>query len=69
VTELCRSMNGVIRPKDDPIWDRLTPPNHWNCRSTLLEVLDTGNPTAVPVGAVAQQGFGFNPGQVFRPAA
>jgi len=31
VTEdICLPLNGMVRTKDDPVWQRLTPPNHWN---------------------------------------
>jgi len=66
-TELCSSLDGMRRAAGDPVWDRLTPPNHYNCRSTVIEVFNHGvlaTPTEVPdVSAAA--GFGFNPGKVF----
>lgn len=37
-TELCSSLNGVIRPVDDPFWDQYYPPNHFNCRSTVRQL-------------------------------
>lgn len=35
---LCRSLNGVIRPVDDPLWAQFYPPNHYNCRSTVKQL-------------------------------
>lgn len=64
-TELCMSLDGTTRPKDDPFWDTYTPPNHWNCRSTILEVLDKGTPTRTKPALLPQDGFRFNPGDVF----
>lgn len=32
-SSICRDLNGLIYPKDDPIWDTITPPNHYQCRS------------------------------------
>ncbi len=37
-TKLCRSLDGVVRPKDDPFWDRFMPPQHHNCRSLATVV-------------------------------
>ena len=37
-TEFCNSYNGRIFAKDDPIWAQITPPNHFNCRSTTVAV-------------------------------
>lgn len=38
-TELCADLDGLVFRKDDPDLDRLTPPNHFNCRSLLIPVL------------------------------
>ncbi|WP_286651008.1 minor capsid protein [Sphingobacterium hotanense] len=35
---LCRTLNGVVRPVDDPFWSKYYPPNHYNCRSTVKQV-------------------------------
>lgn len=45
-THLCRSLDGVIRPVNDPFWDEYYPPNHFGCRSTVRQ-LDDGDPTPV----------------------
>lgn len=37
-TEVCRSYAGIVRPSSDPIWNAITPPNHFNCRSTIRPV-------------------------------
>jgi len=34
-TSICRERNGVVRPADDPWWERNTPPLHFNCRSGI----------------------------------
>jgi SPP1 gp7 family putative phage head morphogenesis protein len=34
-TEICNRLDGTRAKKDDPIWDRITPSNHFNCRSIL----------------------------------
>jgi|GEM_PF-1189183 len=37
-TEGCLNLNGLVRPATDPIWGRIYPPNHWRCRSEVLQV-------------------------------
>lgn len=37
---ICRPLNGVIRPVDDPFWKKYYPPNHFNCRSTVRQLRD-----------------------------
>lgn len=43
-TKICFSLDGVIRPVDDPFWDTYYPPNHFGCRSTVRQ-LDDGDVT------------------------
>ena len=40
-TEICEPLDGITLPIGDPFWDEYYPPNHWNCRSTVLQ-LDEG---------------------------
>lgn len=40
-TDECEHMNGVTAKVDDPIWNTCYPPNHFNCRSSVLQV-DSG---------------------------
>jgi SPP1 gp7 family putative phage head morphogenesis protein len=40
-TEICEPLDGITLPVGDPFWDEFYPPNHWNCRSTVLQ-LDEG---------------------------
>lgn len=35
---ICRSLEGIIRPVDDPFWNQYYPPNHWGCRSTVRQL-------------------------------
>ena len=37
-TDICSSVDGFVARVDDPIWDSMTPPLHYNCRTTLLSV-------------------------------
>jgi SPP1 gp7 family putative phage head morphogenesis protein len=39
-TAVCRHLDGIIRPVDDPLWDRYAPLNHFNCRSTLISLTE-----------------------------
>ncbi|MBC8105176.1 MAG: minor capsid protein [Anaerolineae bacterium] len=64
-TELCISLDGMRRPKDDPVWKTYTPPNHYNCRSTVIEIFDEEDATPVPAGLKPVEGFGINFGRVF----
>ena len=38
-TDICRELDQSMYPKNDPIWNTITPPNHFNCRSFLAPVL------------------------------
>lgn len=68
-TDLCLKLDGTKRPKADPFWQQYTPPNHWGCRSTVIEVF-TDDPeassTRVPSIEAPQDGFAVNFGEVFR---
>lgn len=70
-TEFCQEWDGFIAPVTDPVWSQVRPPNHFQCRSTLVPVdvreynpdMDTKKrPTVGP-----QEGFGKLPGA--RPFA
>jgi SPP1 gp7 family putative phage head morphogenesis protein len=37
-TEICQPLEGITLPVNDPFWDTYYPPNHWNCRSTVLQL-------------------------------
>lgn len=38
-TEVCEELHGRLFKLNDPDLDRFTPPNHFNCRSVLIEVV------------------------------
>lgn len=66
-SDICEPLNGVIAPVDDPIWDTISPLNHFNCRCLIMQV-DT-EPTenyedkAQQVEGNMQDIFKFNPGK------
>jgi SPP1 gp7 family putative phage head morphogenesis protein len=37
-TEICSELNGMQLTADNPAWDTLRPPNHYNCRSLLIPI-------------------------------
>lgn len=39
-TEICQQLDGLMYKYDDPIWDNITPPNHFNCRSRINYITD-----------------------------
>lgn len=52
-TDICRSYDGLRRPVDDPIWDTITPPNHFSCRSTVRAIF-RGTPEAGEVSPTSE---------------
>jgi SPP1 gp7 family putative phage head morphogenesis protein len=60
-------LDGTVAAKDDPIWSTITPPNGWNCRCALIELLDP-EPRMVPDGAAQEvdAAFQFNPGELLQ---
>lgn len=66
-TDLCTALDGMRRPQNDAAWDSLVPPNHYNCRSSLIEIFnDDSLASATPVPNVqAMPGFDFNAGKLF----
>jgi SPP1 gp7 family putative phage head morphogenesis protein len=39
-TDICRALDGKVFEIGDPALDQVTPPNHFNCRSTLVPVIE-----------------------------
>jgi SPP1 gp7 family putative phage head morphogenesis protein len=37
-SDICRPLEGVIKPVGDPFWDTYYPPNHFRCRSTVRQL-------------------------------
>lgn len=40
VRQAHQSLDGIIKPVDDPFWDKYMPPNDWNCRCTVKQLAD-----------------------------
>lgn len=70
-------LNGVTLPPSDSFWDTYYPPNGWNCRCTVVQVLkdeygQTPHDEAMQRGAKAMSNektakmFAFNPGKEER---
>jgi len=58
-TEFCEMYDTYTRPSTDPIWSQIWPPNHFNCRSTVVAAV-TGDPwerTENTPGVEPQPGF------------
>lgn len=36
-SDICLSLDGLVAPVDDAIWDRVYPENHFNCRCVVLQ--------------------------------
>ena len=66
-------LDGTILPKESSEWDSIFPPNGWNCRCQAIRIyteVKEKPPEAKEVDGVLTQpvpdeGFAFNPGQVF----
>lgn len=80
VREAHAALNGVTLPPSDPFWDSYYPPNGWNCRCTVVQVLrddyrQSDSAAAIAAGEACtaepkQRIFRYNPGkklQVFPP--
>lgn len=60
--DVCLSMQGVVRPKNDPIWASHSPLNHFNCLC-LLEASYDNKAKPIPSGIIKPPPeFGHNPG-------
>lgn len=67
------ALHGVTLPMSDPFWDEYYPPNGWNCRCTVVQVLKDKYPTTDRAEAIRRgqealakdtKGiFHFNPGK------
>lgn len=39
-SEICRPLDGIVAKVDDPIWQKVSPLNHFNCRCILIQEFD-----------------------------
>lgn len=58
VRESHRSLDGIVKPVDDPFWDVYYPPNGWNCRCKVIQTDEHVSP--------ADQAADFDPPKGFR---
>jgi len=78
-SNVCAPLANLAYPADDPIWDTLYPPNHYNCRTTIAqfssveEAESAGftvmnywprDPSKNDAPYMPQKGFEFNVGKV-----
>ena len=76
VREAHRALDGVTLPPSDKFWDKYLPPNGWNCRCTVVQVLREDFPLsdseeAIRRGdesthSIKQQIFRFNAGKELK---
>lgn len=76
-SEICRPLDGIIAPVNDPIWKKVSPLNHFNCRCLLLPLSEgkataagTKNAKVKEVEGMMEPLFKMNPGiegYVFSP--
>lgn len=64
-TDVCHSLSNVIRPYDDPLWEKYIPPLHFGCRSTVRAIYDEDELleewTSLEGIEKPAKGFGINP--------
>lgn len=68
-SEICKPLDGIIAPVNDPIWKKVAPLNHFNCRCLLLPIAE-GKQTSAKVKkekvdeteGMMQDLFKMNPG-------
>lgn len=65
VREAHASLDGIIRPANDPFWDTYFPPNGWNCRCDVQAVDDAPTEGDTPAPPMPD-GFRNNPGKSGR---
>lgn len=58
-TDFCESYDQFTRPTTDAIWDTIWPPNHFNCRSIIVPVVQGDQWTRTPATPNVQPQEGF----------
>lgn len=66
-SEICRPLNGTVRPADDGFWSWHNPPLHHSCRSTIISLTEeqakARGITPEPPDSTPADGFGGAPGE------
>ena len=64
-SEVCKHLDGTIRPANDPFWQTATPPLHHRCRSGIISLTEdeakTRGVTDKPPKPLPASGFGKPP--------
>jgi len=69
------ALNGMVFRADDPIWDKLYPPNGFNCRCSVQALtrgqlerqgLDVSDGSSIAIPNHVDRAFRYNPGKVDR---
>lgn len=70
-SDICLPLDGIILPVDDPLWDKYSPENHFNCRCFLeqmskyddYELTDKDKIDVDKLDDTVQDEFKMNPGK------
>mgnify|MGYP002078243491 CR=1 FL=1 len=69
-----RALHGKVYRADDPIWDKIYPPNDWNCRCSVIPLDDSDleemnlkveEASRLPNSFKIGEGWDYNPGKAF----
>ncbi|ROL56466.1 phage head morphogenesis protein [Bacteroidetes/Chlorobi group bacterium ChocPot_Mid] len=69
-----RALHGKVYRADDPIWDKIYPPNDWNCRCSVIPLDDSDleemglkveEASSLPKSFKIGEGWDYNPGKAF----
>ena len=44
-SDICRPLNGIVAPVNDPIWRKIMPLNHFNCRCIVKQLGEDAKPS------------------------
>lgn len=57
-TTICRGLDGTVLPLGDAFWDQWAPPNHYGCRSCVVEVWSSSRLRHPPAEVRSFERFG-----------
>lgn len=66
-TPFCRAWDRFRALVDDEVWDRITPPNHWHCRSSIVPIL-AGEATEAALRKASRRRPAVEPATGFKRA-